>query len=542
MSKTKPRTPFPVTVQMVTEKSVSNVLGETGNTSLSYLSELLNVSDDPMSRELICSAICRLRMCHYCDAQKTDECLDDKKQISVNKDTREAASRLLDSPSLLYQVKEDMDKRYVGMADRKLLSFLLAVTSATPDDYTNQTVTGDSSAGKTALVRTALQYLPEEWYRVVGRLSPTALDRLTDQDFKLLWIQEARGSEGAAPALRLASNDDGGTSIWVTERSAATGRFETMEYKMPGRSLVTTTCNLDIHEEDSTRTWFLAIDLTEEQTGKVLDFISAAAEMPPALGEILGHTDYDIRPVVQEALRQLDFSLPVVIPFAKLLTELVSKKIVRVRRDFSKILGLIKINALLHQRQRPHIIEGGNRVVVAAPQDALIAFAIADDSLEETMSGMDKRLLKALEVAKTQLRDKNISITTTQLGVALRRSSEHARLLLNALVNVGIVDVDKSQKPYIYVIRSEEEQEVYGYQKLDSWKQMTSDLTDRLYELRSTITTNQRAVEWVDNSFNLKYIDPLKGTKSAVSEGTHPLTCFVGDTGQQENAQEEDEE
>ena len=103
------------------------------------------------------------------------------------------AAELLKDPKLLWRIKQDMDRIIKGEDENKLLTWLLELSARTKD-YTFLDILGESAVGKTTLIRETLRYIPDQWYRKVGRMTRTAIDYLKDQDFHLLWIQEARGA------------------------------------------------------------------------------------------------------------------------------------------------------------------------------------------------------------------------------------------------------------------------------------------------------------------------------------------------------------
>ena len=431
---------------------------------------------------------------------------------------------------MLYKIKEDINYRYVGMDEVKLLTFCLNLTSRTPEDYANQHVLGDSSSGKTHLVESTFGYLPDQWYRKIGRLSATALDYLEDQNFSLLWIQEKRGAaEGASPTLRMSSNSDGGSTLLVTERGED-GKFKANEYNIPGRSIVTTTCDMEIHEEDSTRTWIHTVDMSRDQTVRVIDYQAERARMPKALRNMLGQQREDFRPIVKEALMMLDFDIPVAIPFSREIKGVLSMKVLRARRDYEKLLALIKIIALVHQHQRTSIELEDSRVLVAGPQDAMMAFGIAEESLEETMSGMDKRLRQAIDVIRAMSGGMNPDgsftsqegITFTAVGVAMNRSSEWSRKTCYSLENAGVLDVDKSSKPYTVKIRPDGDAAIM--QKLSAWRDLGEQIGTAYDDFLSQIPADKVEVVRADDTTDFIYVDPIGGSeRSAIEKLDQPV-------------------
>jgi DNA-directed RNA polymerase subunit RPC12/RpoP len=414
------------------------------------------------------------------------------------------AVELLKNPKLLWLIKEDMDRTIKGEDENKLLLWLLELSARTRD-YTFVDVLGESAVGKTNLVRETLRIVPKEWWRKVGRMTRTAIDYLKDQNFYLLWIQEARGAGEAEPSLRLQSADDGGLTIWTTERDKETGRFATNEHHVPGRGVITTTTSVSFSPEDATRTWMVSAEPGEAQTKRIIKYKLARAQEPPELLEALGKQQKDLAPIVQQALLMLDWDSPVIIPYADDLSGLFSPKLVRVRRDVDKFLGLIKIIARVHQFQRPIVEVNGKRFIVAVAQDALLAFQLGANPLEETLTGLERRLREVYDAIK-ELGE----ATSTQVGVKIHKGSEYARRALRVLVEMGYVDVDESQKTHMYLIRKTENpsNDLHGLQRTFS----CSELQKKVDSFLSSIPS-QPPADRAESETNWKkdYFDPISG-------------------------------
>jgi hypothetical protein len=427
-------------------------------------------------------------------------------------EVEQQADDLLRDPRLLFRVREDMDRTIKGEQENKLLIWLLEITSQTKQDYTFQTLTGESAVGKTALAGGTLKYIPKKWWKKVGRMSRTALDYLKDLDWQLLWIQEARGGAEAAPSIRLSSADDGGLDVWVTERDGETGKFATTEIRLPGRSVMTTTTAVSISPEDATRNWLISVDPSEEQTKRIVEYKLSRAAWPPDLLKALDQEKPDLAPVVKAALLKIDYEAAVIVPYAEDLERIFSHKIVRARRDVDKLLGLIRVIARLHQFQRPIVEIGGQRFIVATAQDALAAFQLGSNPLTETLTGLEKRLKDAYEAVKSLGQ-----ATNTTVGIALRRGSEYARRALRVLVEMGYVDVDESQKTHVYSVRVEKSiddlQTVFrelsssGMQKkVESWLSM---MTSQPLADGTCICVERETLESA-------YFDPISGEQGAL--------------------------
>ena len=113
------------------------------------------------------------------------------------------------------------------------------------------------------------------------------------------------------------------------------------------------------------------------------------------------------------------------IPFAPRLAEVFPPNLVRARRDFPKLLGLIEASAFLHQHQR----ERDGDVVIASPQDYRIARELFEHSYGIGPEKAIGELLKAAQSFKHefsvgQLMGK-IQWGKTKTYEVLNRAEEH---------------------------------------------------------------------------------------------------------------------
>lgn len=433
----------------------------------------------------------------------------------IPEEIKQKATELLEDPLLLHKISEDMEKWIVGEKDTRLLKFLLDVSCKSKKDYAFQIITADSAAGKTWLTNHVLAYLPKEWWKKVGRLTRTSLDYLGDQKFDLLWIQERRGGKEAADSIRLSSVEDGGTKIWVTERNEE-GRFETHEYTVPGRSIVTTTVNTNIDTQDLTRSWMLSVDESEEQTEKIHDYEAEDAKEPLEFKKAIGNVNEDFRPIVHEALRQLDWNYIVMLPFASELKNFVDKKVLRSRRDFKKLIRLIRVVTLLHQKQRPTFEIDDTKFLVCYPQDAYMALEIGAETFQRTAMGLDERekaVMDALKEGIIEIKGEGEqaheeirrSLTRREVAQKCKKSMTWAYNILQGLVDKGYADVDESGKAHKFNLRT------------DSFNQSTT-VTDRLNcsELEKKVTAFLSrpyvtvTPSWED-TYPFEYRNPLTG-------------------------------
>jgi hypothetical protein len=125
------------------------------------------------------------------------------------------------------------------------------------------------------------------------------------------------------------------------------GRMKTEEYTVKGPvSVMITTTETNIDQETASRFLFLTIDESAEMTGAIHDMQRQAETLDGLIRAKKEETVIRKHHAGQRLLKPL----AVVNPFAKYLSY--PSHSLRARRDHKKYLGLIRVVAFLHQRQR----------------------------------------------------------------------------------------------------------------------------------------------------------------------------------------------
>jgi hypothetical protein len=157
-------------------------------------------------------------------------------------------------------------------------------------------------------------------------------------------------------------------------------------------ALILTTARENIEEELATRLLVALTDETDKQTAAILNAAGAAAAgngpAPPTNAELA-----ECR-ALQRWLRLVG-PRDVVVPFAPALAGMVSRKAMRIRRDFHAMLALVKSSALLHRAQRS--VDDMGRIV-AELIDYAHAIVALGEGLEELAHG-DTATIDAVHVA-----------------------------------------------------------------------------------------------------------------------------------------------
>lgn len=316
----------------------------------------------------------------------------------------EKANELLRDKNLFDRIITHIENNgYVGEANNKKVLYL-AFTSRLLDEAISCVVKGDSSSGKSSLVKAVLCLFPESVYKEFTSISPQALYYMKDLDLshKVLIIFEANGSEKADYPIR-SSISEGELRLLVTQKNQSTGKFESNEIVIPakGLSYVETTTRSKLNPENQTRLFDLYTDCSEEQTRKILKSKSKIIDKDKIASENR----------IFKAMQLLLEPFEVLIPYSEFLADCFPTNKVRTRRDFTRFINLIKAVCLLHQYQRDRTMKYGKEYIIATVTDYEIAYDIANVVLSQTLKEITPRQELILNTIKNIFPDSEFSIS-----------------------------------------------------------------------------------------------------------------------------------
>lgn len=311
------------------------------------------------------------------------------------------AEILLRSPGILSSMTEFTKKLgFTGEEDNQQLIYL-GFTSRKMNDSISIIVKGSSASGKSHLTGTVLRLFPESDVLDFSFITPKALVyRNENLDHKILYIAEHSGSEGADYSIRTLLSERE-LSIMCTVKNEATGKFETIEKKITAKGLVfvETTTRDRVHAENQTRVFDLYIDDSETQTGNILRMQARQMETnnPGIENEIK----------IWRAAQSLLKGYSVDVPYAQELAEAFPKKKIRARRDFPRLLSLIRTHTLLYQFQRE---KDRNGRLIATVEDFESIFQLAEPVLSQSMKGLSPKQEQAIFKLRKEFSDREFSI------------------------------------------------------------------------------------------------------------------------------------
>jgi hypothetical protein len=347
-----------------------------------------------------------------------------------------AEERLRD-PGLLDWIKIVLSQRIVGEDNAKLLVFLIGLSYKTEEPQ-SCIVSGPPSTGKSYVCKNVLRLMPNVIN--VSRMTPAFLDRIgADLTHYILYVSELGGAEQSLPILRVMLSE-GELVLGTTERNEK-GKIETMIIETKGSPVYVTTTSQEIIERQlASRTWLLGMDTSEEQTRAILRYQALRARSPSL-------PEFSEEEMVLRTLVYMLKPYKVMVPFTERLGELFPSTEPQARRDFNRLLSLIKTVTLLFQRQRFTVKISGEDHLVASLTDLVHALKLIKPVLLPTLYGLPQKafdLLKIFQEAGLE------EFTVKDIAAKAELSDNRAREILNALVDRGFVHKDVSQKAHTY--------------------------------------------------------------------------------------------
>ena len=288
------------------------------------------------------------------EAREASQAWVDIAQTEEHERTREAWAEcgvLAQSADILAEFSHDLEAcRVVGEKNNGELLYL-ALVSRLLEKIVSVAVKGPSSGGKSHLAKQVMSFFPDDCFVSLTAMGEKAL-LYTERDLrnKMLVLMEAAGLSGEFQeyVIRVLLSE-GFLEYEVTEKSQD-GLKNIVIRKEGPTGFITTTTRDKLLAENETRYLSITVTDTREQTRRI--FRALADERTEEPDRTRWHA---LQVWLEGAEHQ------VAIPYAGALAEKMGDVAVRLRRDFSVVLSLIKAHAILHQATRDR--DGDGRVV-----------------------------------------------------------------------------------------------------------------------------------------------------------------------------------
>jgi hypothetical protein len=360
------------------------------------------------------------------------------------------AKSLIQCPDILSRFAVDVRRAGLVGEERNAKLLFLAQKSRRTDAPVNVVVMGQSAAGKNFLVKSVTRFAPELACKDISAMSEKALLYMEDVlSHRHIFISEAPGLDNDFLNYIVRTLLSEKQLIYFTVEKVE-DRLTTIEKRVPGPTgLITTTTQLGLHPENSTRCQFLSIDDSAGQTALV---IAECLERGEHRCEVDFAKWYSLDEWLAGAV------LVATVPFRKAIAQNLPPTAVRLRRDAEVIRTLICTHAILHQASRE--VDAAGRVVATVVDYRAVHALLADLIAEQSSSGInagDREFFdlvhKTAAVAEdTAQSDGGYFVTVNMMVAVTKKDVSWTSRRLRKLVKAGFLLKDTKKREHRYFV------------------------------------------------------------------------------------------
>ena len=311
---------------------------------------------------------------------------DPNQRTEMSEEEKKEALSFLKNPNLLGRIRTDLEIiGYAGEDTAKQLCYIIA-TSRKLAKPLSCIIRSESGAGKSYLMETVSELMPEEDIEYFSRLTPQSLyymgkDRLVH---KLLIVDERDGSEESEYPIRTLQTRRKLTLAVPKKDEHGTITTQILHINGPIAYMESSTSE-HINPENLNRCFEIFLDESENQTVRIFFSQRQSKTMDGWKRECQKETIIQRHHNAQRLLKPIK----VIIPYAELLDFPVIWT--RGRRDHERFLNLIEAVAFLHQYQRfCNKSDNGEDYIEASIDDYKIAYKLAETVFSHSLSELPK--------------------------------------------------------------------------------------------------------------------------------------------------------
>lgn len=309
-------------------------------------------------------------------------------------------------PTLLEEIKEELDKDHLKDDNVKMTVFLTAVSGLLKDSKKRMSMalTGDSSVGKDNVVKTSLKHMPHNsWLFLTGATQPAIEDEAIYVPILALSEMNLFRELGAnKPLLEVVKQrTEGGTSSLKKDR--LTGYVKTKHEKTEQGTTFYCTTDAERNAESETRFIFGNVGADEAKIRIVNEDTIKKHQDPKKIIQTVKEQDSWIQQgLVNLSEKYKDYNI--IIPYADVLLEKIKGEDIidhsspRSMRDVKRLLALTTATTFLFSEQREKVDYGEHSFIISEPEDLINTLTYAREFFNTTYEGMDERLNKVLKI------------------------------------------------------------------------------------------------------------------------------------------------
>jgi hypothetical protein len=279
---------------------------------------------------------------------------------------RAEAEAMLTDPLLIQRIVDDVAALNVAGEKELTATVYLIGVSRLLDRPLAGIVQGPTSSGKSYLIEKTASLFPAETVIHATQMTPQALFHMRPRSMSHRFIVAGERSriqddEKAEANRALREMLSAGMLTKLMPMKVEGGIIETVPIEQDGPiAYVESTTLAKIFDEDANRCLMLHTDERPDQTKRII------RQLASAYSQQNGMRAKDEIILRHHALQRMLQPLPVVIPYAERLGELIPSERVEVRRAFAHLLNMVQAITLLHQQQRKR---DSNEALFASEED-----------------------------------------------------------------------------------------------------------------------------------------------------------------------------
>ena len=366
---------------------------------------------------------------YYRDKQMHNKANHTSQKVTVKAATASKCIEFLKQEKLIEKLNEYIGRAgIIGEETNRILLFVIASSYKMPDTL-HGLIQGSSGSGKTRLLKVISHLIPDEDVKRYTRVTDNSFYNQDEYFFvnKLLCFEDLDGlKEDAQLAVReLQSNEILVTSTSIKDSNGSIRGGE-RTVRGPIASLACTTKG-EIYEDNTSRSFLIAVDESKEQTMKVINYQNNLAAGQIDKEEIKRLTTF-----VQNCMRLLK-PLEVINPYANKIT--LPEEAHKIRRLNELYQSFVRQITLLNQYQRKQDKQGR---LITEKQDLQIACDILFESIVLKVDELDGSLRQFFENLKSFVEKKNrdYEFNRFEVRAATGASKTQQHYYINKLVEL----------------------------------------------------------------------------------------------------------
>jgi energy-coupling factor transporter ATP-binding protein EcfA2 len=317
----------------------------------------------------------------------------------------------------------------VGEENNRLLLFAIASSYQMPDTL-HALIQGSSGSGKTRLLRTICELMPNEHTKRYTRVTDNSFYNQDEHFFvhKLICFEDLDGlKEDAQLAVReLQSNEILITSTSIKDANGSIRGGERI-VRGPIASLACTT-NGEIYEDNVSRCFLVAVDESKEQSLRIIDYQNRLA------AGLLDKTEQSQTVAFVQNCMRLLRPYEVVNPFAHQIS--LPQDAHKIRRLNELYQSFVRQITLLNQYQRKTDKRGR---LITQKEDLQVACDILFESIILKVDELDGSLRQFFEQLKSYIKAEQREFTQREVRQALKVSKSQLQRHMGSLLSYGYV-------------------------------------------------------------------------------------------------------